>query len=361
MTRKAHLEPHLSNDELKSRYLLSKDPVEARRYHLLWLVSENWSIKQAAEIISYNYDYAKEIVKKYNAEGEKSLANGRKKAKKSPNNALLTDNQLEELKEALKTPPEDGGLWSGPKVARWIERKTQRPKVWNQRGWDYLKKCRYSQQMPRRKHRKGDPIKQAVFRYNLTQKVRELHKESPHAEIQVWAFDEHRLGLKPMIRRIWSPIGEKPIAVIEHRYQWLYLYGFVHPKTGETEWFIIPRVNVDWFNEVLKAIATATGAGKEKIIVIVLDQARWHTSQAVEIPDGIVLETLPPYSPELQPAERLWSLADEPLVNRCFESLDELEDILSDRCCTLSNTMQDDIQALTNFHWWPDPEQLKTG
>ncbi len=105
----------------------------------------------------------------------------------------------------------------------------------------------------------------------------------------------------------------------------------------------------------------ATGAGKEKIIVIVLDQARWHTSQAVEVPDGIVLETLPPYSPELQPAERLWSLADEPLVNRCFESLDELEDILSDRCCTLSHTMQDDIQALTNFHWWPDPEQLKTG
>ncbi len=206
MTRKAHLEPHLSNDELKSRYLLSKDPVEARRYHLLWLVSENWSIKQAAEIISYNYDYAKEIVKKYNAEGEKSLANGRKKAKK----------------------------------------------------------CRYSQQMPRRKHRKGDPIKQAVFKYNLTQKVRELHKESPNAEIQVWAFDEHRLGLKPMIRRIWSPIGQKPIAVIEHRYQWLYLYGFVHPKTGETEWFIIPRVNVDWFNEVLKAIALATGAGKEK-------------------------------------------------------------------------------------------------
>lgn len=164
-----------------------------------------------------------------------------------------------------------------------------------------------------------------------------------------------------MIRRIWAPIGQKPIAVIEHRYEWLYLYGFVHPKTGQTEWFIIPRVNVDWFNEVLKAIATATGAGKEKITVIVLDQARWHTSQSVEIPDGIILETLPPYSPELQPAERLWSLADEPLVNRSFESLDELEDILSARCRTLSATMQDEIQALTNYHWWPDPEQLKTG
>lgn len=176
MTRKAHLEPHLSNDELKSRYLSSKDPVEGRIYHLLWLVSKKRSIKQAAEIMSYNYDYAQEIVKRYNHEGEKSVANGQKKGKERPSNALLDKNQLGELKETLKTPPEDGGLWSGPKVARWIERKTGRKKVWNQRGWDYLKKCRYSQQMPRRKHRKGDPIKQAVFKYNLAQRVQGTQK-----------------------------------------------------------------------------------------------------------------------------------------------------------------------------------------
>ena len=69
MSKKAHLQPYLSNDELKSRYLSAKDPVESRRWHLLWLVSKKWSIKKAAQIIGYNYDYAKEIVKNYNSGG----------------------------------------------------------------------------------------------------------------------------------------------------------------------------------------------------------------------------------------------------------------------------------------------------
>ena len=59
----------------------------------------------------------------------------------------------------------------------------------------------------------------------------------------------------------------------------------------------------------------------------------------------------------MQPAERLWCLADEPLVNRTFDSLDELEETLAQRCCILS-TMTSEISALTNYHWWPDPEQL---
>ncbi|MCH2232478.1 MAG: IS630 family transposase [Crocinitomicaceae bacterium] len=333
MSKKAHLEPYLNRDELKTRYLSAKDLVESRRWHLLWLVSLDWSIKKAAEIIGYNYDYAKKIVKNYNSLGELGVVNRQKKGKRRAYNALLTDNQLLELIEALKSPPEDQGLWTGPKVARWIEKKTGIEKVWNQRGWDYLKKCRYSMQLPRKKHRKGDKDEQAEFKANLPLKVQELQRENPNATIEVWSFDEHRLGLKPIIRRIWAPIGQKPIAVIEHRYEWLYLYGFVHPKTGQTEWFIIPRVNTQWFNQVLAAIAEATGAGKDKIILIVLDQARWHTSKNLEIPEGIVLETLPPYSPELQPAERLWCLADEPLVNRTFDSLDELEETLAQRCC----------------------------
>lgn len=132
------------------------------------------------------------------------------------------------------------------------------------------------------------------------------------------------------------------------------------PFTGETEWYLIPRVNVQWFNLVLKAIASATGAGKDKIVLIVVDRAGWHMSQKVEVPEGIYLEPLPPYSPELQPAERLWVLADEPLANKSFYCLDQLEEILAQRCRILAN-MQAEIQAVTNYYWWPDPEHLESG
>ncbi len=165
------------------------------------------------------------------------------------------------------------------------------------------------------------------------------------------------MGLKPILRRVWAPIGERPIASVYHRYEWLYLYSFVHPKTGESEWFIIPRVNIDWFNLVLESFAKAIGAGKNKIILLVIDRAGWHMSEKVVVPEGIYLEPLPAYSPELQPAERLWQLSDQPLANKNFETLDELEQVLAERCCIVSQ-MLSEVQAVTNYHWWPDPEAL---
>jgi hypothetical protein len=179
----------------------------------------------------------------------------------------------------------------------------------------------------------------------------QLRVAYPTAEVEVWGFDEHRLGLKPIVRRVWAPIGERPIAAVHHRYEWLYLYGFVHPQSGRSEWLILPRVNVAWFNQALAAFAQATGAGANKHILLVIDGAGWHRSDQVVVPEGIHLVFLPPYSPELQPAERLWELVDEPLVNRSFSALDELEAVLVQRCQTMMQ-MHDDIRARTNFYWW---------
>ena len=180
-----------------------------------------------------------------------------------------------------------------------------------------------------------------------------LEQQFPDAPIEVWSFDEHRLGLKPIIRKVWARVGERPIAEVNHRDEWTYLYGFVHPRTGQTEWFILPRVNTTWFNLALETFAAQAPAGADKRILLVLDGAGWHRSQDLVVPEGIHLEILPPYSPELQPAERLWRLADEPLVNRAFDQLEQLEEILEGRCRTLADTMQPQVQALTDFYWWP--------
>ena len=53
----------------------------------------------------------------------------------------------------------------------------------------------------------------------------------PNSEIDVWFFDEHRIGLKPILKKVWSKV--EPEAIVSHRYEWLYVYGFVKPKTGE--------------------------------------------------------------------------------------------------------------------------------
>ena len=166
LTKKAQLVPHLSSQKLKDNYLSTTDRVESRRWHLVWLISEKWTIKEAAIAVGMNYDYAKDIVKAYNQQGHLGIKNGYKRNKERPSHALLNSQQLERLRESLKSPPLDKGLWSGPKVAKWIEKETGNSKVWAQRGWDYLKTCRYSLQTPRPRHKKGDKEEQEAFKKN---------------------------------------------------------------------------------------------------------------------------------------------------------------------------------------------------
>ena len=89
------------------------------------------------------------------------------------------------------------------------------------------------------------------------------------------------------------------------------------------------------------------------------DNAGWHRSKKGEVPEGIMIEFLPPYSPELQPVERLWLLVDQPLINRHFETINEIEDILAERCCVLSK-MKNEVSNLTNYHWLKYSDCLHT-
>jgi len=170
--------------------------------------------------------------------------------------------------------------------------------------------------------------------------------------VELWAMDEHRVGLKPILRRVWALRGQRPRAVVRPRYQWEYVYGFVQPETGATEWLLLPTVNIAVFNLALAHFARAVGAGPAQQIVLVLDQAGWHQSPQVVVPPGLHLVPLPSYSPELQPAERLWPLTNEPLANRSFATLADLDAVLGDRCADLAE-QPDRIRAYTLFHWWP--------
>ena len=140
MPLRVQLQPHLTPNALKRHYQQAQDHVEARRWHLLHLVAEQWTVKQAAQSVGLNYDYAKEIVRRYNQDGEAGIKNRSQLGKPSPR-SLLTPAQQQELQQALDSAPPDGGDWSGPKVARWIAAKTGK-QVWNQRGWDYLQRLK---------------------------------------------------------------------------------------------------------------------------------------------------------------------------------------------------------------------------
>jgi len=167
-------------------------------------------------------------------------------------------------------------------------------------------------------------------------------------------MDEHRIGLKPIVRRVWAPKGERPIALGHHRYEWLYVWGFVEPATGATVWNVSNTVCKELFEAILADFAKSAGAGTDKRIVLQLDGAGWHGPENLAVPDGIRLVFQPSHSPELQPAEHLWEFVDEPLANTHFESIEALEMAVSRRCIELI-AQRDAIRADTLFHWWPEP------
>ena len=88
----------------------------------------------------------------------------------------------------------------------------------------------------------------------------------------------------------------------------------MQPTSGETLWYLCSGLSKPFFAELLALFARETGAGRERSIILVLDNAGWHGPKDLAIPDGISLVFLPPYSPELQPAEHLWPLVDEPIA-----------------------------------------------
>jgi transposase len=176
----------------------------------------------------------------------------------------------------------------------------------------------------------------------------------PGRPVEVWAEDEHRVGLKPIRRRVWAPAGARPVALGHHRYQWLQVVAFVQPTSGEAVWYLSTGLSKPLFEALLAAFARQTGAGRRRSIVLVLDNAGWHGPEGLAIPDGISLVFLPPYSPELQPAERLWPLVDEPIVNRHFATLAQLEAAIAERCRRLDAAA---IRTNTEFHWWPKPKR----
>ncbi len=170
--------------------------------------------------------------------------------------------------------------------------------------------------------------------------------------IETFATDEHRIGLKPVLRRIWAPRGERPVAACHHRFEWLYVTVFVSPATGESFWYLCTGVSKCLFEALLALFAREAGAGADRIILLVLDNAGWHTEPDLAVPDGIRLVYLPPYTPELQPAETLWVHVDEPIANRHFETLADLDAALATQCTALQND-RNRIKSQAGFHWWP--------
>src|SRR5688500_14930248 len=157
MPKTIMLEPHLHSEELEKRYANAHDPVLRSHYQICWLISEGKSTTQVMEVTGYSRGWIQQLARRYNASGPETLGDRRHQNPGARERALLTEEQQEELREALKKPPPDGGMWNSPKVGEWTERRTgkvlSRKK---QSGGEDMRKLGNSPKVPRPRHKKAD-------------------------------------------------------------------------------------------------------------------------------------------------------------------------------------------------------------
>jgi transposase len=349
MPKRIHLHPYLTEHDLHERYRQTHDPVERSRWQFLWLLARGLTATAIARVTGYSAYWIGQIAGRYNAAGPDGVCDLRRRTQ--ARHALLSTEQQVALRAALAAPHPAGDHWCGRTVATWLSAQLGR-RVSRQAAWRALRRLGARFLKPRPRHVQADPVAQASFKAHLRPLLREVATAFPHATVELWAVDEHRIGLKPILHKVWCLDGQRPLAPVQHRYEWRYLVGFVHPATGRTLFHLATSVNIALFEAELAAFARQAGAGAEKQIVLVLDRAGWHSTQRLRVPDHLHLLFLPPYSPELQPAEHLWPLTNTVLVNRHFATIEELEDAQA-TCCVALQARPDLVRSATLFHWWP--------
>jgi transposase len=149
------------------------------------------------------------------------------------------------------------------------------------------------------------------------------------------------------LRRRWCPRGARPPWVVEDRYEWLWLYAAVEPATGDGFFLLLPGVSTEWFRLFLAEFAKEA-AGRR--VGLVLDGSGSHRA-GLAWPEHVTPVPLPPYSPELNPAEQVFRLLRAKLANRVFADLAELEAALTEQLRGFWDRPAS-LRQLTAYPWW---------
>lgn len=177
--------------------------------------------------------------------------------------------------------------------------------------------------------------------------MQQVTDQHPGRSVEVWFQDEARFGQQGTLTHVWADQGSRPTAVKQTEYEWLYVFAAVNPATGESSAILTPTVHTDYMNAHLQAISRQVGPSRH--VVLMLDRAGWHVAKALAVPDNLTLLHLPPYSPELNPVERLWAfLKSHYLSNRVFADYDHLFTAVKAAWLELDDLR---LQSLTRTSW----------
>jgi hypothetical protein len=174
-------------------------------------------------------------------------------------------------------------------------------------------------------------------------------KLAPKTPVEVWFHDEMRLGQKNPRTRRWARRGTRPRTLTDLRTKSAYLFGAICPNRGTGAAIVMPSANTQAMQYHLDEIARSLAPKAHAVVV--LDQAGWHTTGKLRVPENLSLLPLPPKSPELNPVENIWQfLRQNKLSNRIFG---DYEAILTAACDAWNSLLADParITSIATRQW----------
>ena len=140
--------------------------------------------------------------------------------------------------------------------------------------------------------------------------------------------------------------GIKPIGKYKHSYQSKWLWGSFSPITGEHFCMITDTVCKAFF---VQYINDFSAYNPSELKIIVIDNAAFHSTKDVKLPDNVILLPIPPYCPELNPAEKIWQYLKSKIAMKIYDTLDILEAKIEQLVNTMS---QNTIKSITGYEFY---------
>jgi transposase len=167
-----------------------------------------------------------------------------------------------------------------------------------------LERLKYSSLVPRPQHPEANPEVQGLFKETVQDQIDAIIDQHPDKEVEVFFQDEARMGQQGTVTRVWAEKGTTPRALKQIGYSFIYVILAVSAMTGACTGLIMDGLDTKVINAFLKQMSQELAPNRHAILI--WDGAPWHVAKGVKIPRNISIIVLPPYSPELNPIERMW-------------------------------------------------------
>ncbi|WP_438710023.1 IS630 family transposase [Aquimarina muelleri] len=180
---------------------------------------------------------------------------------------------------------------------------------------------------------------------NLLKDIRKSLNKNKFDSVNIYCQDESRFGLITKQKRVLTLKGIKPIGKYKHSYKYFWLWGSFSPITGDAHYMISDGVSKAAFIAYLQDLSLYK---PKELKIVIIDNAAFHSTKNIQLPENIILLPIPPYSPELNPAEKMWQHFKDKIAMKMYKSINDLEIKITE---LLSETTKQQTKSITSFEY----------